>query len=389
MTRFRTAWSLLDPALARLLRINMLSLGGATLSLAVAYLLGFRHPAVVLDLAVMAAALVLQLAPLLLVERFGATAPVAGLAASVAAFGVVGTWTTPNLVALTVLLTGVPLLVGFPYVSRRWVVGLMVFAVIGSSGFAALAEWRRDHVNDASLVNALVAAAFVPFGLVVLLYLVHNVYQRMLTQSVQLRESSTRVVQVADAARRGLERDLHDGAQQRLLAMTVDITRARKAIREDDGESAAELLGQLYVATHEVLAEIRELARGLYPPLLAERGLVAAVKAAARRSPVPVTVLVDPFERRPDSVEAAAYFCILEAMNNATKYSGEAEVRVVITADPKLEFVVSDDGVGFDAARVEWRGLLGMEARMRAAGGTLKVTSTPGLGTVVRGRFPV
>ena len=384
-----SGWDGLDPALRWLLRINLLALTTAILLLGTAYVLGFRHSAVEIDLAVMVVSLAIMLATAPLCHRYGAPAAVVGLTVSALLFAVGGTWATPNLSPLTVLLTLVPLLVAFPYVGRRWIGALMVVAVVGSASVAALAEWRRtDQLNDEWWVNAIVIAASLPAGVAIVVFLVRDAYNRLVTQSAELVESRTRIVQVADAARRSLERDLHDGAQQRLLAMSVTIERTRKELLAGRPEGATALLGQLAADNREVLLELRELARGIYPPLLAERGLVAALQSTARRAPVPVTLDVTDFERPSQQVEAAAYFCILEALTNAAKHAGASEVLVTVRGLPHLSFSVADDGSGFDPARVEAGGLLGMEARLAAAGGTLALETAPGRGTTVRGEFP-
>ena len=388
MVRALGGWDALDPPLARLLRINLAALAAATVGLALAYVLGFQHPAVLVDLAVMAFSLVLMLvtAPL---SRFGPKAAIVGLTLSASAFAVGGTWATPNLSPLTAILMLVPLLVAIPYLPRRWIRALMAVAVLGSAGIAALGEWRRAGQDPGiGWVNAVVIATSLPAVVVVLVFLVRDAYTRLQEQSDQLRESRLRIVQVADAARRSLERDLHDGVQQRLLAMSVTTERARRALAAGRPELAAELLSDLSGENREVLAEMRELARGVYPPLLTERGLAVAVQAAARRSVVPVTLRVQDFPRPPADVETAAYFCILEGLTNAAKHSGCTRVVVELRGDPQVEFVVSDDGAGFDTGTVATGGLLGMEARVAAAGGVLTVTAAPGAGTVLRGTFP-
>jgi signal transduction histidine kinase len=388
MTRLLSGWDGLDPALRWLLRINLLALTTATLVLGTVYLLGFRHTAVEIDLAVMVGSIVLMLVTAPLCRRHGAHAAIVGLTLSTLAFAVGGTWATPVLTPLTCLLTMVPLLVGFPYLSRSWIRALMVVAVVGSASVAALGEWRRTAgLNDLWWVNALVIASSLPAGVLVVVFLVRDAYDRLREQSEQLRTSRTRIVEVADAARRGLERDLHDGAQQRLLAMSVTIERARKELLAGRHEGATALMGQLAADNREVLLELRELARGIYPPLLVERGLVAALQSAARRSTVPVTLDVADFVRPSRQVEAAAYFCILEALTNAAKHSGAGEVLVTVRGLPHLRFSVSDDGVGFDRAAVTPGGLLGMEARIAAVGGTLRLETAPGRGTTLHGEF--
>lgn len=390
MRRLLSGWDSLDPALRWLLRINLIALTSATVLLAAAYLAGFKHTAVEIDLAVMVVSLVLMLATPPLCRRYGAPAAIIGLTLSACLFAAGGTWATPNLAPLTVLLTLVPLLVGFPYLTRPWIRALMVVAVVGSASVAALGEWRRvDSVNDLWWVNAVVVASSLPGGVMVVVFLVRDAYTRLRDQSVQLAESRARVVEVADAARRSIERDLHDGAQQRLLAMSVTIERARKELLAGRHESASALMDQLAATNREVLTELRELARGIYPPLLTERGLVAALQSTARRSPVPVTLDVADFERPGRQVEVAAYFCILEALTNAAKHSGATEVLISVRGRPHLSFVVSDDGKGFDRTAVDPGGLLGMEARAAAAGGTLRLETAPGWGTTLRGDFPL
>lgn len=387
--RLLSGWDVLDPALRWLLRINLVALTFSTVLLAAAYLLGFQHTAVEIDLGVMVVSLVLILVTPPLTRRYGATAAVLGLTLSALLFAVGGTWATPNLTPLTALLTMVPLLVAYPYMSARWVHALMVVAVVGSAGVAALGEWRRvEQFNELWWVDAIVIASSLPAGVLVVVLLVRGAYVRLQEQSDQLTASRMRIVEVADAARRSLERDLHDGAQQRLLTMSVTIERARKQLQAGQPDDASALLDQLAADNREVLLELRELARGIYPPLLSERGLVAALQSTARRSTVPVTLDVADFERPTRQVEAAAYFCILEALTNATKHAGATEVLVSIRGLPHLTFTVSDDGRGFDRALVEDGGLLGMEARVAAAGGTLRLESAPGRGTTIRGSFP-
>ena len=382
-------WDGLDPALRWLLRINLIALTTATLLLGAAYVLGFKHTAVEIDLAVMAVSIVLMLVTPPLCRRYGAPAAIVGLTLSSLLFAAGGTWATPNLSPLTALLTMVPLLVGFPYLGRRWIQALSVIAVLGSAGVAALGEWRRvEFINDLWWVNAIVVAASLPAGVAVVVFLVRDAYSRLQDQSAQLVESRMHIVAVADAARRSLERDLHDGAQQRLIAMSVTIERARKELLAGRHEGAAALLGQLAADNREVVTELRELARGIYPPLLTERGLVAALQSTARRSPVPVTLDIADFDRPSQQVEAAAYFCILEALTNAAKHAGASKVLVTLRGEPHVSFCVADDGRGFDRDQVSIGGLVGMEARVAAAGGRLTLETEPGRGTILRGEFP-
>lgn len=390
MTRLVPRWEGADPDLAWLMRLNYLALTMSFVILGATYAFGFRHTAVLIDLAAMALAEALLLSSLPLTRRFGNVACILALTLSATAFSVAGTWSTPNLIALTSVLMLIPLLVGFPFVSRGWLYVLMANAVLGSAALAALSEWRRvTNVNESWVVNAIVIATALPGAFLIVIFLVRDAYRRLQDQAQELRESRTRVVAVADAARRSLERDLHDGAQQRLLAMSVTIERARKEMLGGRTDRAGALLGQLASDNLDILGELRELARGVYPPLLTERGLVAALQSAARRSVVPVTLDAESFPRPAQQTEVAAYFCIMEALTNAAKHSGATDVHITVRGRSRLTFTVSDNGRGFDPESVAVGGLLGMEARAAAAGGTIALETAPGRGTSLTGTFPL
>lgn len=208
----------------------------------------------------------------------------------------------------------------------------------------------------------------------------------------ELRASRQRIVAAQDAERRRLERNIHDGAQQHLVALAVKLRLAQGLAERDPGR-ARDVLAELQSETTEALEALRDLARGIYPPLLADRGLPAAVEAHLRRSPQPVHLEVDPtvasarFDAR---VEAAAYFCCLEALQNAAKHAQGAPVTVCLTAeDGWLRFSVADVGPGFDPeAGPKGSGLQSMMDRVEALGGTLEIRSAPGRGTTVTGRIP-
>ncbi|QBX55356.1 hypothetical protein EXE58_07745 [Nocardioides seonyuensis] len=385
-----SGWSTLEPSLQRILRWNLTAMTVSLAILVLVYSGGYRHGSVRNDIFALAASVVVMLSTLLVAKRWGPGITVLGLTVAATLFSVAATWASPYLSPLCVMIMLLPLLVAVNHLSRRWINGLMVHAVLGGAAVAALAEWRRDAMpTDTWLVGAVVIGTFMPSASLIVVFLVRDTFHRLNSQSEQLRESRRRVGEVADAARRSMERDLHDGAQQRLLAMSVTIERARKAVAAGQTEDAAVLISQLADDNHETTRELRELARGIYPPLLAERGLVAALQSAARRAALPVTLHADDFERPPMAVENAAYFCILEALTNAIKHSSATEVVITLRADPGLEFFVADDGRGFDPAAVSTpNGLLGMEARMEAVQGVLHVMSAPGRGTTLHGRFP-
>ncbi len=205
-----------------------------------------------------------------------------------------------------------------------------------------------------------------------------------------LRASRQRLVAAQDDERRKLERNLHDGAQQQLVALAVKLQLAEFLV-ERDPSATKTMLTDLRTDTGEALESLRDLARGIYPPLLADKGLAAALESQARKGSVPTEVRSEGIGRYPPDVESAVYFCILEALNNVGKYAGvtRAEVRLA-QADEELTFEVSDDGDGFDPAQTGYgTGLQGMADRLDAIGGTLKVHSQPGKGAQVTGRVPV
>ena len=205
-----------------------------------------------------------------------------------------------------------------------------------------------------------------------------------------LRESRRRIVAAADERARALERNIHDGAQQQLVALAVKQRLAAGLVERDPGQARA-MLDDLQTETNEALETLRDLARGIYPPLLADKGLAAALEAQARRAAVPVIIEADGVRRYPREVEAAIYFSVSEALTNVAKYAEASRVSVTLTEEGGVvAFGVVDDGSGFDQGSVGYgTGLLGMADRLAAVGGALRVSSTPGGGTTVAGSVPV
>jgi signal transduction histidine kinase len=203
-----------------------------------------------------------------------------------------------------------------------------------------------------------------------------------------LRASRRRLVEAQDEERRKIERNLHDGAQQQLVALTVQLGLLERMA--DDPERVRAMTAQLRAALGGALDDLRDLAHGIFPPLLADKGLAAAIEAHARKSPVPTTVEADGVGRLPRDVEAAIYFCSLEALQNVAKYAGARSASVRLRGvDGGVEFEIADDGRGFDPESAErGSGLQGMVDRIDAVGGTLTIESRPGHGTVVRGAVP-
>jgi signal transduction histidine kinase len=203
----------------------------------------------------------------------------------------------------------------------------------------------------------------------------------------ELEASRARIVEASDTARRRLERDLHDGAQQRLVALALDLRLARARV-ESDPTAAAELLDASIRALAEATDELRELARGIHPPLLTERGLGPALDALASRAPLPVEFGEMTSERLPGPVESAAYFVVAEALTNVAKYSEATHAEVSVARDNgSLVVEVRDDGVG-GANPDAGTGLRGLADRVGALDGKLEVQSPQGHGTIVRAEVP-
>ena len=390
MKSLTLGWSdSLDPRLRRYYLANLIGLASALAGLTIAYFAGLRSPMVVADIGVMSVALVIVLVGIPLTRTRSATAAVWAMVASAAVFGLGAVWSSPFLAPVAVTAQFVPLTAALAHVGPRVIRSVLVITLLVGSATVAVAELRRP---DAELIEPIAAAissaVALPFIIVVLASAIRENNRRLAEQADALRESRSQIVSVADATRRGLERDLHDGAQNRLVLMSVELGRLRTLLAEGRTSEAAEVVAAVVRHNHDALQELRELAQGIYPPLLAERGLPPALRAAARRCVISCTVDADDIPRYDEAVEAAVYFCILEALQNAVKHSGAADVRVQLNAEPSLVFEVTDDGAGFDAKEKHHSGgLLGMQARIAAAGGRLEVSSVPGEGTTVRGTF--
>jgi signal transduction histidine kinase len=202
---------------------------------------------------------------------------------------------------------------------------------------------------------------------------------------IKLQESRARIVEAADDARRRIERDLHDGAQQRLVGVLVSLLLAARSAEPATAAAIEGCIGELQMA----LAELRELARGLHPAVLTERGLLPALQMLAARSPVPVVFDGDVPRRLPPTHEAALYFVAAEALTNVAKYAQASAAEVSLYGDDRwAEIAVSDDGVG--GARTEdGSGLRGLCDRVEALGGRLTLASASGHGTTIRARVPI
>jgi signal transduction histidine kinase len=209
-------------------------------------------------------------------------------------------------------------------------------------------------------------------------------------QTTELQASSARIIAAQDSTRRRLERNIHDGAQQHLVAIAVKLRLAATLARRDPARGTR-LLDELEVEMHQALETLHALARGIYPPILRELGLESAIRAQATRFSLPVDVSAHGLARYPSEVEAAAYFCCLEALQNVAKHANATQVRIRLAgAGGELAFSVDDDGIGFDPTRTrQGSGLQNIADRLAALGGHLTVAPRAEGGTSLRGRVPV
>jgi signal transduction histidine kinase len=237
----------------------------------------------------------------------------------------------------------------------------------------------HDRAQDRQTVRAAGAA-------VALLLENQRLDAELRARLVELEASRARLVQAADAERRRLERDLHDGAQSRLVALALNLRLARGSVSDDS--DAAGLLDASIDELKQSLDELRDLARGIHPAVLSERGLEPAVRSLAARATLPVEIVGGPAGRLPAAVETAAYFVVSEALANVSKYAHAAQATVRLErVDTRLLVEVSDDGVG-GAEAGDGSGLRGLSDRVLALRGTFEVSSPPGHGTKLRAQLP-
>ncbi len=256
-------------------------------------------------------------------------------------------------------------------------------------GAIAITRRSQEARHDARLLADIASAA----GLVLHnLRLTGDLAARVAqaeAQAAELRASRTRIVEAQDAERRRIERDIHDGAQQHLVAFAVKLRMAR-SLAERDLASARTLVADLRADNDVTLETLRDLSRGIYPALLADKGPAAALRAQCKRSPIPVTIQARRVGRFSPEAEAAAYFVCMEAVQNAAKHSRASAVNVELRGDAKaLLFTVADHGAGFDPAAVPaGSGLINMADRISAVGGSIEIDSAPDRGTTISGRIP-
>jgi signal transduction histidine kinase len=251
---------------------------------------------------------------------------------------------------------------------QHWLLALFIPAMAAMVGLIVLQNSRR---LQGALADALAAQA------------------ELAEQAAELRRSRTRVVAATDRERRRIERDLHDGAQQGLISIGIGLAGATALCRSDP-DAAVSALTDLRRQLHLAHDEVRSLAQGVYPPVLSEHGLVEAISSAVDRYSLPVTLDLHDPGRHPSELEAAVYFSCVEALQNAAKHSRADQVWVSLGTDQgSVWFTVQDDGVGFEPGAGGSGGMVNMQDRLGASGGTLRVDSTPGRGTTVHGSVPV
>ncbi|MEZ5124231.1 MAG: histidine kinase [Solirubrobacterales bacterium] len=206
----------------------------------------------------------------------------------------------------------------------------------------------------------------------------------------EVRRSRARIASAAERERRRIERDLHDGAQQQLVALRIELGLAEELVRQDPAR-AARRIHELEERVDDAIDELRALAHGIYPPILADRGVTEALRVVAAGMPVAVSVTAHDVGRYPEVIESTIYFCVNEALQNVLKHAdGVQQVRVTLDGGgDQLDFAVSDDGAGMEEGYAPGRGLANMRERMATVGGAVSISSTPRAGTVVRGRIPL
>lgn len=299
---------------------------------------------------------------------------------------------TPFILPTILLAVLLPLVATLPYLSRPRLLATAIGAIACSIVVAVVSHLHLVNGPEEIASPALRTGILVGSIPVVMTLIVLNVWRGhlgLIDRSNELRRSRARIAAAADETRRRLERDLHDGAQQRLSAVAIRLALARGQMDAQPAVAAA-LLAELDHELIEAIDDLRDLARGIYPPLLGQRGLGEALRAAARRGTIPVTVSCSGVGRYAPEIEAAIYFSCLEAVHNATKHANPSTIEVTVRQGSRLEFSVVDDGIGFDPTTVQLgSGLMNVVDRLGSIGGELTIRSAPGDGTHIGGAVAV
>jgi signal transduction histidine kinase len=271
--------------------------------------------------------------------------------------------------------------------------GLSTFVPVGRAAAAVALVWLvtvavTESRSSAPLTIFRGAGQAVFFGVVVASSAVLALRHERL--EIEGRATQRRLIDAAETERRRIERNIHDGAQQQLVAISVKLGLA-KTLVERDPAGVASMLADLQAETQEALLSLREMTRGTYPPALADDGLPAALDAKALKAGVPVSVLAEGIGRFAKEIETAVYYCCLEALQNAAKYARATRATIELrSVGGALSFTVADDGAGFDPGTTKRGvGLRSMEERVHALGGAIEVRSALGAGTIVTGHIPL
>ena len=383
-----------DDRLRTYLAVNLVAIWASVAALVVIRFFVGESDTILGNLVALVSAGVLVLVAVALARR-GRSATAAGVV--IAADWTVAlaiTWVSPFIAPVGLLALLLPLVIVADHLPRRVRTAAVVATVALSGVLAAMgternADYQAAHPDMPQTVA--IVGLFVPVLVGILVLGMSDYARRLGERTRELEESRARLAVAAIEARRSIERDLHDGAQQRLATIAVQLGRVTR-LWDQDPDQARTIVHGLQGQLETAIRELRDLAHGIYPPLLGERGLVGALPAAARRTTLPCTVDVHSLGRHSPSVEAAVYFCCTEAIHNADRHSGGSIITVQASDDEGpgrgLRFSVTDDGHGFDPSAVRSaHGLTGMRDRIRAAGGELRIISSPGHGTTVEGHF--
>jgi signal transduction histidine kinase len=300
----------------------------------------------------------------------------------------------PDMLAPLVLVALLQVVLAIDVLSERQFAAAVgaAFVALLLTAMAGRTLGARSLRNDVSMtIVDLVVVGAVPAVAALVTVLIWQHRRRLADQAAELRRSRSRLATVADRERRRLERDLHDGAQQQLVAAAVQMPTIRALIGMGRTPEADELLDRVEQRLRGAIDDLRRLARGLYPPVLATRGLADALGEVVTTVANPTVVQLGVVPRLPPEIETAVYYCCLEALQNATKHAPASTITIELASDDTtVTFSVADDGPGFDpTARGDGAGLLNMADRIDAAGGELTVTAWAGTGTVVAGSVPI
>jgi len=270
-----------------------------------------------------------------------------------------------------------------------FVLEALVFILIGSSLRGVLDRVGGiEAVSTTMAVQVLAVVLTVAVARFIWIFGSDGLLAELRAQLAETRDSRARIVDAADTERRRLERNLHDGAQQRLVTLALHLRMAQETLR-DDPPAAGAMLDGVGQDLKLALEELRELARGLHPAILTERGLAPALQSVATRAPFKVEIVGVPDERLPAAVEAAVYYVVAESLTNAAKHAGASEARVELSTTGDAVSVEIRDNGGGGASLAGGSGIRGLADRVEALGGRLELQSPVGAGTVVRAELPL